>query len=57
MQKTSLLPSNIIIKNLLEIIEKLNEETEPDAERDVKNISLLNQGTLRMSHTKICLHW
>lgn len=30
MHKTSLLPSNIVIKNLLEMIEKLNEETDPD---------------------------
>jgi len=44
-----------VIKNLLEMIEKLNEETDPDVERDVKNVSLLNQGTLRMSHIKVCL--
>jgi len=36
------------------MIEKLKEETDPDIERDVKTISLLSQGILRMSHSTIC---
>lgn len=36
----------------------MSEEVDQDNDRDVKNLTLLNQGTLRMSHSKICiLHW
>ena len=50
----SLVPSNIVVKNLLEMLEKMGEEVEKEGEKDVKNLALLNQGTLRMSHIKIC---
>jgi hypothetical protein len=39
---------------MLEMVEKLKEETDPDIERDVKTISLLSQGILRMSHSNVC---
>ena len=32
----------------------MNEDADPDCEKDVKNLSLINQGTLRMSHVKVC---
>jgi hypothetical protein len=43
-----------VIHNLLEMLEKMNEEVDQDTDRDIKNLTLLNQGTLRMSHLKIC---
>ena len=36
------------------MLEKMNEEMDQDSDRDIKNLTLLNQGTLRMSHLKIC---
>jgi hypothetical protein len=53
--KTQVLPHNLVIQNLLEMLEKMSEEVDQDNDRDVKNLTLLNQGTLRMSHSKICI--
>jgi hypothetical protein len=50
-----MLPCNLAIKNLLEMLEKMGEEAEQDSDRDLNSLSLLNQGTLRMSHLKICM--
>lgn len=45
---------SLVIRNLLEMLEKMSEEVEPDSDRDLKNLTLLSQGTLRMSHP-LCL--
>jgi hypothetical protein len=37
------------------VLEKMNEEVDQDSDRDVKNLTLLSQGTLRMSHSAVCL--
>jgi len=50
----SLLGGNLVVRNLLEMLEKM-EEMDQDSDRDVKNLTLLSQGTLRMSHTTVCL--
>jgi len=50
----SLLSGNLVVRNLLELLEKM-EEMEQDSDRDVKNLTLLSQGTLRMSHSTVCL--
>lgn len=43
-----------MVRNLLEMLEKM-EEMEQDNDRDAKNLTLLSQGTLRMSHLQVCL--
>jgi hypothetical protein len=48
------LAGNLLVRNLLEMLEKM-EEMEQDSDRDVKNLTLLSQGTLRMSHLSLCL--
>jgi hypothetical protein len=50
----SLVGGNLVVRNLLEMLEKM-EEVEQDSDRDVKNLTLLIQGTLRMSHHIVCL--
>ena len=40
---------------MLEMLEKISEDSEQEQEKDVKNLALINQGTVRMSHIKICL--
>ena len=50
----SLLSGNLVVRNLLEMLEKMSEEADQDSDRDVKNLTLLSQGTLRMSHP-LCL--
>ncbi len=49
-----LVGGNLVVRNLLEMLEKM-EEMEQDSDRDVKNLTLLSQGTLRMSHQVVCL--
>ena len=39
---------------MLEILERMKEENEQDSEKDVTSLTLVNQGTVRMSHGKIC---
>jgi hypothetical protein len=36
----------------LKMLEKMNEEVDQDTDRDIKNLTILNQRTLRMSHLK-----
>ena len=52
--KTTKVPTNLLVRNLMEMLEKLKEEAEPEVNKNVKTVSLMNQGTLRMSHIKIC---
>ena len=46
-----MLPCNIAIKNILEMLEKINEETEKAQEIDVTSVSLINS-ILKITHVK-----
>jgi len=46
-----MLPCNIAIKNILEMLEKINEETEKAQEIDITSVSLINT-ILKITHIK-----
>lgn len=51
--RTGLLPSNITVRNILEVLEKMSEEVDQETERDIGSVCLLGQATLGMSHLAI----
>ena len=50
-----MLPSNLVIKNMIEILERMKEDSEHESEKEVCNLTLINQGTIIMSHCKVCI--
>lgn len=45
-----MMPCNLAIKNMLEMLQKMSEEVELDSECDLSGFTLLSQATVRMAH-------
>lgn len=46
-----MLPSNLLIKNMLEMLEKIKDEQDKDQEGDISTLALINS-VLKITHIK-----